>query len=252
VLLLQRSGVRAKLAYVAPALVAWAGIYASGVHPTIAGVIVGLLSPVRAWLGPHGFVQDMRQKLEQIEQSSARTISPHAFHTTLDHVQRAHREAESPADSLIRTLLPWVAFGIMPLFALANSGVTIAVDAIDPASWRVMAGVAVGLLAGKPLGVLLACWLVRRSGVAALPRGIHTSHVVVLGAVAGVGFTMALFISQLAFADVNLLAAAKLGILSASAGAAVISLALGRLLLSPVETPGAAQTADEAEGSTEL
>ena len=83
-------------------------------------------------------------------------------------------------------------------------------------------------------------------------RGISTSHLIVLGTVAGVGFTMALFVAQLAFADARLLGAAKLGVLAASGGAAVISLALGRLLLSTVEVPGAAQTADEAECSTAL
>jgi NhaA family Na+:H+ antiporter len=164
----------------------------------------------------------------------------------------ARREATSPADSLIRSLHPWVAFGIMPVFALANSGVTISVEALDAASWRVIAGVAVGLIVGKPIGVLIACSLMLRSGIATLPRGITAPHLVVLGVVAGVGFTMALFIAQLAFVDASLLAAAKLGILAASGGAAVISLVLGRLLLSPVETPGAARTADEAECSTEL
>jgi Na+:H+ antiporter, NhaA family len=248
---LQRFGVRAKLTYVAPSLVAWAGVYAAGIHPTIAGVIVGLLTPVRAWLGPRGFIQGVQQQLAQLERPTS-SPSQRALDATLDHVNLARREAISPADSLIRTLHPWVAFGIMPVFALANSGVRVSVDAIDSAAWRVIAGVAVGLIVGKPIGVLLACSLMLRSKVATLPRGISVPHLVVLGVVAGVGFTMALFIAQLAFVDVALLAAAKLGILAASGGAAVLSLALGRLLLSPVETPGAAQTADEAECSTEL
>jgi NhaA family Na+:H+ antiporter len=252
VLALQRFGVRTKLAYVAPALVAWAGIYIAGIHPTIAGVIVGLLTPVRAWLGPSGFIQGIQQELAQLDRVPTASIPSHTFDATLDHVNLARREAISPADSLIRTLHPWVAFGIMPIFALANSGVTISGDAIEPAAWRVIAGVALGLIVGKPLGVLLACTLVLRSRIATLPRGITTQHLVVLGVVAGVGFTMALFIAQLAFVDAKLLEAAKLGILAASGGAAVISLVLGRLLLPSVAAPGAAQTADEAECSTEL
>jgi NhaA family Na+:H+ antiporter len=251
VLALQRFGVRPKLAYVAPSLVAWAGIYTAGVHPTIAGVIVGLLTPVRAWLGPRGFVASVQNEIERLEPPTG-NIAPHVFDAALDHVELARREAVSPADSLIRSLHPWVAFGIMPVFALANSGVTLSSEAIDPAAWHVISGVAVGLIAGKPIGVLLACWLVLRSGVATLPRGIGARQLVVLGVVAGVGFTMALFIAQLAFADPELLAAAKLGILAASGGAALVALALGRLLLSPAETPGAAQTADEAECSTVL
>jgi len=249
---MQRFGVRTKLAYVAPALIAWAGIYSAGVHPTIAGVIVGLLTPVRAWLGPRGFIQGLESELSKLEQQPTSSISTQAFEATLDHVSVARREAISPADSLIRTLHPWVAFGIMPVFALANSGVTVSVDTLDGASWRVIAGVAVGLVVGKPVGVLLACSLMLRSGLATLPRGIDSRHLAVLGVVAGVGFTMSLFIAQLAFADSRLLAAAKLGILGASGAAAVLGLALGRLLLPNVDTPGAARTADEAERSTEL
>ncbi len=251
VLAMQRFGVRAKFAYIAPALVAWAGIYAAGVHPTIAGVIVGLLTPVRAWIGPGGFVVRIQQQLEQL-QGSARTLPPEELGAALDEVAAARREAVSPADGLIRALHPWVAFVIMPVFALANSGVAISVDALDADSWRVISGVAVGLVAGKPLGVLLACALMLRLRIASLPRGIGARHLVVLGGVAGVGFTMALFVAQLAFADEQLLAAAKLGILAASAAAAIVSLSLGRALLSPVQPPDAARTADEAESSTVL
>ena len=104
---------------------------------------------------------------------------------------------------------------------------------------------------GKPLGVLAACVIVLRLGLATLPLGLQPRHLVVLGVVAGVGFTMALFIAQLAFTDPSLLAAAKLGVLSASGVAAILGLALGRLLLAPGKTAGSAQTADEAESSTE-
>jgi NhaA family Na+:H+ antiporter len=252
VLALQRFGVRSRAAYVGPSLVAWAGIYAAGIHPTIAGVIVGLLTPVRAWMGPDGFVRGVRHELAHLDEAPGGSVTPHTLDATLDRVEVARREAISPADSLIRALHPWVAFGIMPVFALANSGVAVSLDAIDPASWRVMAGVALGLMLGKPIGVIAACALVLRSGLATLPRGIGAAHLVVLGVVAGVGFTMALFVAQLAFVDTGLLAAAKLGILAASGGAAVISLVLGRVLLPALEVPGAAQTADEAECSTVL
>jgi Na+:H+ antiporter, NhaA family len=249
---LKRFGVRAKLAYVPPGILAWAGIYMTGIHPTIAGVIVGLITPVRAWLGPEGFAFGIRTTLSGLESTSAGAHATHGLGEALDHVRVLRREAMSPADSLIRSLHPWVAFGIMPIFALANAGVTISADSIDEASWRVIIGVGVGLVLGKPIGVLLACGLTLRSGVATVPRGIDARHLIVLGVVAGVGFTMALFIAQLAFSDPKLLAAAKLGILAASAGAAVIGLGLGRLLLPPVQSPGAAQSADEAESSTEL
>jgi Na+:H+ antiporter, NhaA family len=251
ILALQALGVRSKVAYIAPSLVAWAGVYAAGIHPTIAGVIIGLMTPVRAWLGADGFVVGVRNELDHLEQEPPSALPTHELAGALRNVDLARREAMSPAESLIETLHPWVAFGIMPVFALANAGVAVAGGSLSEASWSVMAAVSVGLIVGKPLGILLASWLTLRLGIGTLPRGMSTRHLVVLGFVAGVGFTMALFIAQLAFTDVELLAAAKLGILAASAGAAVIGLILGRLLLAPVETAGVAQTADEAESSTE-
>ena len=158
----------------------------------------------------------------------------------------------SPAESLIERLHPWVAFGIMPVFALANAGVSLSSEAMSPASWQVGGAVTAGLVLGKPLGVLLACWLTLRIGVATLPRGIGIPHLVVLGVVAGVGFTMALFVAQLAFHDDVLLGAAKLGVLAGSGAAAVLALGLGRFLLEPSALAGCASTADEAESSTEV
>jgi NhaA family Na+:H+ antiporter len=250
ILAMQRFGVRTKLVYVVPGLVVWGGIYAAGIHPTIAGVMIGVLTPVRAWLGPDGFRTGVQQELDQIEKSTPDELSPHDLGASLDHVNVASREALSPADSLIRSLHPWVAFGIMPVFALANAGVRLSGGELDPAAASVMIAVAIGLIVGKPVGVLLACWLALRLRIGTLPIGMNPRHLLVLGVVAGVGFTMALFIAQLAFADPKLLAAAKLGVLGASFGAAVIALVLGRILLAPVQVAGAARTADEAEAST--
>jgi NhaA family Na+:H+ antiporter len=212
IMLMQRVGVRSKVLYVAPALVAWGGTYAAGIHPTIAGVVIGLMTPVRTWKG---------------------------------------REATSPTESLIETLHPWVAYAIMPVFALANAGVALSGAPLDSAASAVGAGVALGLLVGKPIGVLSASWLSLRLGIATLPAGMDSRGLLVLGVVAGVGFTMALFIAQLAFTDPTLLRAAKLGVLSASGAAAVLALILGRVLLSPSTNPRVAQTVDEAERSTE-
>ncbi len=248
---MQRFGVRSKLAYIAPAVLAWAGIYAAGIHPTIAGVIVGLVTPVRAWLGPTGFVVSIHKELEHLARSAPGALSSHGFAESLRHIDIAQREAMSPAESLIEALHPWVAFGIMPVFALANAGVSLSGAALDAASGRVVIAVAVGLVVGKPLGVLLATWLTLRLRIGTLPAGITPRHLLVLGVVAGVGFTMSLFVAQLAFDDARLLSAGKLGVLVASLGAALSSLVLGRVLLAPT-IAAAAQTADEAERSTEL
>ncbi len=250
IIAMQRLGVRTKLAYVGPAFIVWAGIYSAGIHPTIAGVIVGLMTPVRVWLGPGGFVEDMRKELDHLARVTPSVLSSHALASTLRHVDVARREARSPAESLIEALHPWVAFGIMPMFALANAGVSLGGVSFDPASAKVALGAAVGLVVGKPIGVLVVSGLMFRAGLASLPTGLTLRHLVVLGVVAGIGFTMALFIAQLAFTETTLLAAAKLGVLAASAVAATLGLVLGRWLLSPVEQADLAQTADEAERST--
>ena len=250
IFVMQRMGVRAKLAYVAPSLVAWAGVYAAGIHPTIAGVIVGLVTPVRAWLGPDGFVHGVRVELEALGSVSTTALSSHEFAATLGHIDVARREAMSPAESLIEKLHPWVAFGIMPIFALANAGVSLSGLSLDAPSWSVARGATAGLLVGKPVGVLAVSWLTLRLRLATLPVGLDARHLIVLGVVAGIGFTMAIFIAQLAFSDANLLAAGKLGVLVASGAAAVVALVLGRVLLRPTEREDMAQTADEAEGST--
>lgn len=252
ILVMQRLGVRAKLAYVAPGVVVWAGIYAAGVHPTLAGVLVGLMTPVRAWLGKEGFVVGLRKELGVLESAPPGSLSAHELAGSLHHVDVARREAMSPAESLIEILHPWVAFVIMPVFALANAGVVLEASPPDASSWKVTIAVAAGLVFGKPLGVLLASVVVLRTGMARLPLGVTLRHLVVLGMVAGVGFTMALFIAQLAFVDAGLLTAAKLGVIVASVVAAVLALVLGQILLESPAVAGAAGTADEAESSTEL
>jgi Na+:H+ antiporter, NhaA family len=251
VFLMQRLGVRSKLAYVVPGLVTWAGVYMAGVHPTIAGVVLGLLTPVRAWLGPEGFIAAARERLVPFEGTTVDAASAHDFKAELRQVNSARREALSPAESLIDLLHPWVAFAIMPIFALANAGVVIDASALDSQSLPVAGAVALGLVAGKPIGILLAVWATLRTRLGVLPAGITFRHLIVLGVVAGVGFTMALFIAQLAFADASLLAAAKLGILAASAVAAIIALGLGRAFLAPTVCDSAALTAHDAERSTE-
>lgn len=252
VLLLQRSGVRTKWLYIPPALLAWGGIYATGVHPTIAGVIVGLFTPTTAWIGQRGLREGLRRELKVLDDAGEKGVPEYDLSETVRNVAVYGREARSPAEGLIESLHPWVSFGIMPLFALANAGVSLEGGLPAGAGAMAMLGVGVGLVVGKPIGVLLACWAAVKSGLGILPAGMSTRHLLVLGVTAGIGFTMSIFIAQLAFTDPSLLGAAKLGVLVASVIAAVLSLVLGRLLLKPVAATGVAQTADEAESSTTL
>ncbi len=249
VFLLQGLGVRSRWAYVPAGVVLWAGVYAAGIHPTIAGVILGLLTPVRAWVGVDGLIAGLQRHVEG--QRDLRELQGHALTEALAEVDHLRREATSPAEGLIETLHPWVAYGIMPIFALANAGVSIAGFSVAGDAARVIPGVALGLLLGKPLGILIVVYLTKWLGWVALPKGLGFRHLLVLGTVAGIGFTMALFVAQLAFVDPALLDAARLGILGASGVAGLLALGLGRFLLAAPQVPGVAQTADEAEASTE-
>jgi NhaA family Na+:H+ antiporter len=246
---LRAIGARSPWAYVPAGLVLWAGALVSGVHPTLAGVVMGLLTPARAWLGSERFVEHASARLDAVRAhgDEKEELFPH-----LDAIHAARREAVAPVDSLQHALRPWVAYGVMPLFALANAGVTLGGARWDAEGMRVFAGVACGLVLGKPLGVLGLSWLATRLGVTALPRGLGWADVGVLGLAAGIGFTMALFIAQLAFGEGAQLATAKVAILCASAGAALLACAGGWALLSPRAPEGAARTEAEAERSTEM
>jgi Na+:H+ antiporter, NhaA family len=189
VLGMQRLRIALAWAYVVPGAVVWFGMLCAGVHPTLAGVLLGLLTP--AACGADG--------------SSA----------------LARLEAR---------LHPWAAFGIMPLFALANAGVSLqGLHLNGPLPLGIAIGIAGGLLLGKPLGIVLACHAAVRLRWCSLPARMQWPHTVMLGFLGGIGFTMSIFIANLAFGDATLLAAAKFAVLVASGTAAAIALLLGRL-----------------------
>jgi Na+:H+ antiporter, NhaA family len=198
VLFLQWLSVRSALVYVLPGVIVWYGMLSAGMHPTLAGVILGLLTPARSNFGRR--------------RSASRPEQP------------------SPVQRLESTLHPYVAFAIMPLFALANAGVNLAgLDLSDSAPLAVSSGVIAGLILGKPVGILLAAFGAVRLRLCTLPQGILWRHIVLLGLLGGIGFTMAIFIANLAFEDPVLLAAAKFAVLIASGLAAVLGFLLGRL-----------------------
>ena len=252
VLVMQRVGVRNPFLYVVPGIVIWGGMLHAGVHPTVAGVILGLLAPVRSWFGHAGFVAETQQALDSLRRRAATESDPRKLLPDLERINVARREAIPPVTRIEAALHPWVAFGIMPLFALANAGVSLGGlgDAVSE-GMGVALGVGLGLVVGKPLGVVAFSWLAVRIGLASLPRGVSWAGVLVVGCVAGIGFTMSLFIGALAFTDPDLLATAKVTVLAASAVAGVLGLLAGyKLLPRGLSTDAADTTPDEAERST--
>lgn len=239
---MQVLGVRSPWAYVPPGAVVWAGAYAAGIHPTLAGVVVGLMTPVRAWFGREAFIEQADASVAAVREHEAadgRGLLPH-----LEELDKARREAVSPVERIEYALHGWVAFGVMPLFALANAGVSLGDASFSDEPLLVLLGVAGGLVLGKPLGILALSWLAHRLRLAELPAGVTWPQVGLVGVVAGIGFTMSIFIAALAFPAGTNLETAKVGILLASGAAAVLAYGLGRSIL-PVAGP-----ATDAERST--
>jgi NhaA family Na+:H+ antiporter len=230
--LLNQVGVRRTGIYVVVGLCIWLAVLKSGVHPTVAGVALGLLTPVRPWIERQTFtavVGDLWQRLRgDASQGDDR-------HIDLERLAFTAREATAPLHRLETALHPWVAFIIMPIFALANAGVALEASGLrNP----VAQAVAAGLVIGKPVGILLFCWAGTRLGLARLPDGLGWPLLVGGACLAGIGFTMSLFLNGLVFPAAEFPAeevAGKIGTLVGS----LISAALGSaiLLLAPRTYP---------------
>ena len=228
VISLQRMGIGSAFAYVVPGAVIWIGILVTGAHPTLAGVALGLMTPVvsvRMRERPLAVLSRIAQELTGSKGSDQAQIEK-----SLHELRFAQRELLPPVVRVQRALHPWVAFVVMPLFALANAGVHIGgeVFALEGAS-MIMTGVVLALVVGKPLGIVGMSWIAIRLGWCKLPEGVTWSGVWLVGLLAGIGFTMSIFIAMLAFNDAGLLNAAKLGVLGGSFLAALLGVVWGKL-----------------------
>ena len=207
-------GVRSVPVYFFVGSLIWLAVDASGIHPTVAGVVLGLLTPARRWVSDERLyaILDRVVAYPANEQGSGNTKD----RNTLQLAEIAARETLSPVERLEIALHSWVGFIIMPLFAFGNAGVPISWDDFGH---RITSVVFVGFVLGKPIGVLSFSWLADRCGIAARPPDLTWAFVAGGALLAGIGFTMALFIANLAFAE-DEINAAKLGILIASMVAA--------------------------------
>jgi NhaA family Na+:H+ antiporter len=197
----------------------WLAFYKSGVHPTIAGVLLGLLTPASAWVGDATLREVLQDALLR-----APGPGPERY-SVLRDVGFTARESISPLERLELALHPWVGFAIMPLFALANAGVHIELHEITDS---IALAVAVGLLLGKPIGIFLFSYGAVQAGLARLPQGVNWKVLLGGGSLAGIGFTMSLFVAGLAFGnDPHRLASGKIGILMGS----LLSVIAGTTLL---------------------
>jgi NhaA family Na+:H+ antiporter len=213
-------GVRSFPVYFLAGGLTWIAVDASGIHATVTGVVLGLLTPTRRWVSDERLhaILDRVVAYPPGNPWSADTEDRKA----LQVAEVAARETLSPVERLEITLHPWVGFAIMPLFALANAGVPLSItDLGNPVTQAVFAG----FVLGKPIGVVFFSWLAVRSRIAIRTPDLSWGMLAGGGLLAGIGFTMALFIANLGF-DNSLINAAKLGILSASVVSAVAGIAL--------------------------
>jgi NhaA family Na+:H+ antiporter len=213
------AGVGKPLVYGVLGIGLWLAFLKSGVHATIAGVLLAMTVPASSFIDTREFLNRSRGLLDRFERAGERgdhVLSNEERQAVLHALNDATEKLEPPLQEMEHALHPWVVFLIMPLFALVNAGVPLGEGLADALTSPVALGIVAGLVLGKQLGVTLLAWLAVRTGVSDLPEGITWRHVYGAGWLAGIGFTMSLFISDLAFASGSLLDTAKLGILAAS------------------------------------
>lgn len=234
----QRLGIRSAWLYIVPGFVTWVGMLNAGVHPAIAGVLLGLITPVAHRYSVGNALNRAMEALGRFaERSGHRERDPHHLAEPLHQLRDAEIDLLPPAPRVEMALHPWVAYGIMPLFALANAGVSLSGLAFDHSFAAVAGGVVAGLVLGKPLGIMLATLVGVRLGLCNLPPGVNRTGIFVLGCLGGIGFTMSIFIAGLSFSEESSLAAAKFAVLAASTAAALAGFVLGKILL-PRATTG--------------
>jgi NhaA family Na+:H+ antiporter len=221
--------VRAMPWYIALGVICWYALLQSGVHATIAGVVFGLLTPAYAWLPPAQFPFVAKRLVEDLEDRNADGITfdeQEENDHTLHELRRLSLETQSPLHRVEVRLSPIVAFGIVPIFAFANAGLPIPTGHFgDLLTDPVVLGIGIGLVFGKTVGVFGSSWLLLRTGVARMPEGVTQHHLFGAALCAGIGFTVAIFVAGLAFADPAVIETAKLAIILASAIAAVLGYA---------------------------
>ena len=228
--LMNRNHIYSLIPYLLVGAVLWYCVYMSGVHATIAGVLLAFTIPSGSRVNIKSFLTWSGDKVREARsayQPETPVIAQGGYIETVQDLSRVARQVVPPATRLEHRLYPWVYFGILPLFALTNADVSfLGVDVGAMLSSPVLYGVLLGLLVGKPLGIMLFSMAVVKSKLASLPENVNWFHMLGASILGGVGFTMAIFVANLAFPDEGLVATAKLGILAASLLAGVLGFVL--------------------------
>lgn len=220
-----RLGIRHPLVYALLGLAVWLAFLYSGVHATVAGVLVAATIPIRVRVDSSGFLARSRDLLLVFERSGDyghQDETSSEQRAILKELEDTAQELQSPLQRFENALHPWVAFVVMPLFALSNAGVKLEGDFFEALTHPVTLGIVLGLVIGKQVGVTLFSWFAVRFGFAALPYGVTWLQFYGVALLGGIGFTMSLFITNLAFTNDLLTTEAKIGILLGSAISGII------------------------------
>ncbi|NTU79460.1 MAG: Na+/H+ antiporter NhaA [Chloroflexales bacterium] len=227
-------GIRTLTIYAVLGIIVWLAFLESGIHATIAGVLVALTVPARNRIDPAAFLERANALLVRFQEgcpTDGRMLTDEQQEGAILALEDACEAVQAPLQKFEHLLQPWVAFAVMPIFALANAGVVLPTQGLSAEALPVTLGIVVGLVLGKPIGLIGTTWLVVRLGIARLPAEVNWRQISGVGCLAGLGFTMSLFIATLGFAEADLLEAAKLGILVASLSAGLIGYGILRLVL---------------------
>lgn len=231
-LLFNRGGIRNPLPYAIVGVLLWYAVHASGIHATLAGILLAATIPARPARTPAQFERriDELQSAFRADRRDMKTpddpLSNYRMAAIAEAMESSAAAVQSPLQRVEHGLTPWVTFIIIPIFALANGGIDLGgVDWAQALSNNVTIGVVTGLVIGKCVGISLFSWIAVRLGLARLPSDVQWKHLIGAAWLAGIGFTMSLFISQLAFGNSENVEQAKLGILLGSAMSAAIGLA---------------------------
>ena len=232
-LLANRLGISQAPVTAALAFLIWVAVLKSGVHATVAGVLVGALTPTRPIFSQEEFGQEADGLLAEYRASMV-VEGDDRTETILGEFEELVQGTESPLERLERMIHPWSSYVILPVFALANAGIEITADGIrEAATNSVTLGVVLGLAVGKVVGITVFPWLASRFGLTELPNTVSWTHVIGIGLLGGIGFTVAIFIAGLAFENPVLVNDAKMGILGASLVAGLVGYGVLRFIARP-------------------
>lgn len=221
-----RLGVKKPVVYALFGLVLWVAFLKSGVHATVAGVLGAFAIPVRTRINTETFMNQVQEFLKQFSMAGDKgpdIILNDSQRGSIEEIETYCEYVESPLQRLEHTLHPWVAFLIIPIFALANAGVTISGDFFAALQHPIALGIMAGLFFGKQVGIMFLTWLSIKLKICVKPEGAKWMHIYGVCCLAGMGFTMSLFIANLAFpTHPEYLDLSKIGILVASLAAGIL------------------------------